>query len=396
MPTFEEARRIILERVTRLEAERVGLLDSLGRALITDVIAPWALPQFDNSAMDGFAVRAADCADGSCLPVTGFIAAGGRATQAVEEGTAVRIMTGAAMPEGGDSVVPLEDAEETEGAMRAVKPVTLHQHVRYAGEDVRAGETVLRAGTVVRSYEINLLASFGMEQVEVVRRPRVAIVATGDELMELGSAAEAGRIVNSNSYSLAAAVTAVGAVPVMVGIARDNRESHREKLGEGLKADVLVTSAGVSVGDHDLVREVLGELGVESVFWKVQVRPGKSLAFGMKDGKPVFALPGNPVSTMLTFEEFVAPALRVMMGEREAVRPVFTAVLRSELKKKAGHAHLMRMRVEVREGKFEAWSAGKQATGFVKTLVEANAVAVLPAERERFEVGEEVQVHWLE
>lgn len=395
MPAFEEARRIILEHVTALGTERVELLESLGRVLAEDISAPWELPSFDNSAMDGYALRAQDCAADRMLPVIDFVHAGGRATKSVLPGTAIKIMTGAPLPEGADSVVPIEDAEESGGSLRVLQPVALHQHVRRAGEDVRKGETVLTAGTCVRPYEINMLACCGMEHVVVVRRPRVAIVATGDELIALGEAVQPGRIVNSNSYALAAAVSSLGAVPVLVGIARDNPESHRAKLAEGLQADVLITSAGVSVGDRDLVREVLGELGVEIVFWRVKVKPGKALAFGIKADKPVFALPGNPVSAMLTFEEFVAPALLKMMGHRETVKPLFTAILQTELKKKAGQTLLVRIRLEYANGKFLAWSAGRQDTGLLKTMLRANALAVLPAERESFAVGDEIQVHLL-
>ncbi len=396
MLTFEEARRIILEYVTPLGAERVALLESLGRVLSEDFKAPWNLPSFSNSAMDGYAVRAADCSDARALPIIDYVAAGGRATNVVTPGTAIKIMTGAPLPEGSDSVVPFEDAEQSSGALRVVKPVALSQHVRFAGEDVREGEIILAAGTLVRPYEINMLASFGQTEVAVVRRPTVAIVATGDELVALGETPSIGQIVNSNSYSLAAAITGVGALPVLVGIARDNVHSHREKLEEGLRADVLITSAGVSVGDRDLVREVLDELGVEIVFWRVKVKPGKALAFGRKKETLVFALPGNPVSSMLTFEEFVTPALLKMMGHKQTVKPLFPAVLQSDLKKKAGQTHLVRVRLEYSGGKYLAWSAGNQDTGLLKTLLQANALAVLPADRDFFAAGEEIQVHLLD
>jgi len=395
IPAFEEARRIILETVEPLGAERVELLESLGRVLMEDIVAPWNLPRFSNSAMDGYALRAEDCEDGRALPIIDHAAAGGRATKAVAPGTAIKIMTGAPVPDGCDSIVPIERAEEQDGAVRVAGAVTRGQHIRLAGEDVREGETILGASRLVRPYEINMLACCGKEHVAVVRRPRVAIVATGDELVELGKTPGPGQIVNSNAYSLAAAVSGLGAIPVLVGIARDNLASHREKLAEGLKADALITSAGVSVGDHDLVKKVLEELGVEIVFWRVKVKPGKAMAFGKREGKPVFALPGNPVSSTLTFEEFVAPALLKMMGHKETVKPLFPAVLQGELRKKKGQTQLMRVRLEYSGGKYLALSAGKQDTGLVRTMMEANAVAVLPAEREFFATGEEVQVHLL-
>ncbi len=395
-PGLEDARQVILEAVAPLEGEAVELLDSAGRVLAADLVAPWPLPRFSNSAMDGYAVRAEDCASGAALKVIEFVPAGQLPTRRVEQGTAIKIMTGAMVPEGCDSVVPIEVAEERDGLVRATAAVKGGQHVRLAGEDVQEGETIFAAGRLVRPYEINMLANFGMSRVDVVRRPRVAIVATGDELVELGTVPDAGQIVNSNAYSLAAAVRALGAEAILLGIARDTVESHREKLSAGLGYDALITSAGISVGERDLVSEVLESLGVRMVFHRIKVKPGKAMAFGVRNGRPVFALPGNPVSTMLTFEEFVAPALRRMMGQRETVRRLFPAILQAPLRKSREYTTLVRIRLECANGHYLAFSSGKQETGLVRTLVEANAVAILPAGREDFAAGEEVQVHTLE
>ncbi len=215
---------------------------------------------------------------------------------------------------------------------------------------MRSGDTVVSAGTIIRPPEISMLASFGKATVPVYRRARVAVLSTGDELIELGEQPVSGKIVNSNALSLAAAVREIGAEPVILGIARDNRESHREKMAEGLKADALITSAGVSAGDRDLVRECLAELGVRQLFWKVDIKPGGPVAFGMKEGKPVFSLPGNPVSTMITFEELVRPALLRMMGHRRVIKPYVQATLRAEVRKKAGKVHFLRVRIEVENG----------------------------------------------
>jgi molybdopterin molybdotransferase len=403
--TYDAALRIILENATPSRPESVELLESLGTVLAEDVTAPWPLPSFSNSAMDGYAVRAADCLS-NFLPIIDYVAAGARATKAVLPGTAIRIMTGAPLPDGCDAVVPFEEAEEANNAVRVKRPVTVHQNIRFAGEDVAQGETILTAGTALRPYEINMLASCAKQSVAVFRRPTVAIVSTGDELIELGQAPTGqaklgralppGKIVNSNSYALAAAVRNVGARPLLLGIARDNLPSHREKLAEGLKADVLITCAGVSVGDRDLVREVLQELGVQLLFWQVKVKPGKAMAFGVKDGKPVFALPGNPVSATLTFEEFVAPALLKMMGHRQVLKPLLPAVLQSELRKRRGELQLLRVRLEYSEGRYLAWSAGKQDSSRQKTSLRANALALLPADRDFFAAGDEIQVHLLD
>jgi molybdopterin molybdotransferase len=396
VPTFEEARSIILKHVNTLGVEPVMLMDSLGRVLGQNITAPWNMPPCSNSAMDGYAVRAADCQVSQNLPIVDYIPAGSCSNKSVQQGTAIKIMTGAPIPSGCDSIVPLEDARESDGGMCVQGPVALHQHVRFAGEDICKGETVLQKGTVIRPIDISVLASFGSVQVKVFRKPKVAVVATGDELLELGEIPSGGKVVNSNSYSLAAAIKRLGATPVILGISRDNLESHREKLKEGLKADALITSAGVSVGDRDLVRDALGDLGVVQVFWRVDVKPGKALAFGMKGETPVFALPGNPVSAMLTFEEFVAPALLKVMGHSRVIRQLFTAELQHDMTKLAGRTQLARVQVKYSKGKYLAWSAGKQATGYLKTLLQANAIAVLPAERTTFVAGDPVQVHLLD
>ena len=210
------------------------------------------------------------------------------------------------------------------------------QHIRFRGEDIRRGDRIVSAGTILRPPDISMLASFGKAYPSVHRRARVAVLSTGDELIELGEPPEPGRIVNSNALSLAAAVREIGAEPAILGIARDNRESHLEKMSEGLKADALITTAGVSAGDRDLVRDCLAELGVRQLFWKVDIKPGGPFAFGMKEGKPVFSLPGNPVSTMITFEELVRPALLRMMGHRRVIRPFVKATLRDRGAEEAG------------------------------------------------------------
>jgi molybdopterin molybdotransferase len=395
MPTFEGARTIILENVAPLGAERVALLESVGRVVSEDLAAPWDLPFFDNSAMDGFAVRSADGRPGALLRITGNIPAGGAPTPAVEPGCAVRIMTGAPIPPGCDAVVPVEETDEGDGTVRLRGTAEPRQHVRSRGEDMRRGETILAAGSVVRPPEVSMLASFGMAFVPVHRRARVAVLSTGDELVELGHPPAPGKIINSNELSLAAAIREIGAEAVLLGIARDDLGSHLEKIAEGLRADALITSAGVSAGERDLVRDALAELGVEQLFWGVEIKPGKPLAFGVKDGTPVFALPGNPVSAMVTFEQFVRPAVLRMMGHRRVIRRLVNAVLREEVRKKPGRLHFLRVRIGVENGRYWAASAGDQNTGILSTLVRADGLAVLPKDRGVFSAGEEVAVHLL-
>ncbi len=396
MLSFEKARQVILENITPSGVEQVSLLDAVGRVLAHDIVAPWDMPLWDNSAMDGYAVRSADCGQTSCkLKVTGYLPAGAKGDGIeVNPGCAVRIMTGAPTPSGCDAVVPVEETDDGQQEVTLLQPVTKGQHIRLRGEDVMSGTFFVRAGAIVRPPEVNILATFGKAAVPIHRRPVVAILSTGDELIELGRTPGPGEIVNSNALSLAAAVIETGCIPRILGIARDNRESHLEKLREGLKADVLITSAGVSAGDRDLVRGVLDELGARQLFWKVGVKPGGPTAFAMHGATPVFSLPGNPVSTMITFEEFVRPALLKMLGHRQVLRPLFKAVLREKLLKKPGKVQIVRLLLENDGGRWFAGSAGNQQTAILKTMVDAQALAVLPAESSHFAAGDEVDVHF--
>jgi len=394
VPTFEEARRIILDRVAPLGVERVSILDALGRVIADDITAPWDMPLCDNSAMDGFAVRTADSATiPTTLKVTGYIPAGGEVTGPVIRGCAIRIMTGAPVPPGCDAVVPIEETDDNGDTVTLKEPVKPRQHIRFRGEDVATGALIIPAGTLIRPPEISMLASFGKAIVPVYRKARVAILSTGDELIELGEPPVPGKIVNSNTLSLAAAVRECGAEPVILGIARDDRDSHREKMIEGLKADAFITSAGVSAGDRDLVRDVLAELGVEQVFWRVDIKPGGPTAFAMFGEKPVFSLPGNPVSTMITFEEFARPAILKMMGHRRVLKPFVKAFLKEDAKKKPGKVNFLRVRVEVENGRYTASTSGDQNTGILRTMVRANGLAVLPRDATFVAAGTEVDVH---
>ncbi len=396
MHSYHQARQQILDAVQPLSIEKVPLLDAAGRAVAENVIANQPLPLFDNSAMDGYAVRAADCAAGAVLPVTGYLPAGGKDNCRVEPGMAVKIMTGAPMPPGADAIVPFEETEEAPEQIKILGTVKTGDHIRWKGEDIRPGDLIIAKGTVLRPAEISLLASFGMSTVPMHRRVRVAILSTGDELQEIDELRFEGGVVNSNSWALAAAVREIGAVPLMLGIARDNLESLREKMKDGLQADVLITSAGVSAGDRDFVREVLEELDVEQQFWKINIKPGKPTAFGMKEQVPVFSLPGNPVSTMITFEEFVRPALLKMMGHRTVFKPLFKARLQEPVKKKAGRLQLMRVAIELNDdGEMLVASSGDQNTGILRTMIYATGIALLEAERDFYATGEQVGVHIL-
>lgn len=396
MPSFDEARKLILDHIPLMGTERALLLDATGRILAEDIVAPWDMPRWTNSAMDGYAVRSDDCQGTATLEVTGFIPAGGSATTGVTVDTAVKIMTGAPLPAGADAVVPVEETEETPEKVKIFGPVKTGSHIRMQGEDVKEGECIIPAGTVLRPAEVGMLASYSKVFVTVFRRVRVAVLATGDELSELGDPLTEEKIINSNTLALAAALKEIGAEPTILGIARDNREDHIKKMLEGLEADVLITSAGVSVGDRDFVRAVLEEMGAEFIFNKVDIKPGRPTTFGSLNKKPLFCLPGNPVSTMVTFEELVRPALLKMMGHEKVIKPLIEATLLTDLtKKRLGVLNFQRVSIEVVEGKYLARCSGDQNTGILKTMVRADALALLPEDRDHFKAGDKVGIHLL-
>ena len=388
---------MILERVKALPAETVPLLGAVGRVLAADVAMPWDMPRWDNSAMDGFAVRSADCIGPVRLRVTGYLPAGRVPSQAVGPGEAIRIMTGAPLPPGADAIAPVEDAtqegEGEGGTIRLEEAVEAGAHVRRRGEDLRAGETALRAGTVVGPGEVSLLASASQLEVAVVRRARVAVLSTGDELVEPGQPLGPGQIYDSNTLAVAAAVQEAGGEPLVLAIARDDRPALRALLAEGLLADALVTTAGVSMGDRDLVRATLEALEVRQVFWRVDIKPGRPTAFAMRGATPVFSLPGNPVSTLLTFEQFVRPALLRMMGHRHVLRPLRRAVLQEPLQRAPGRVGFVRVRLwRGEDGVLRASTAGDQETGILKTLLRADGIAVVLAEQGPVAAGQPVAV----
>jgi molybdopterin molybdotransferase len=395
MPSFEDARACILDHVTPLGSEPVALLECVDRVLASDVEAPCDLPRWDNSAMDGYAVRAADCTSAALLTLSGYLPAGGPSEDALVAGTAAKIFTGAPLPAGADTIVPLEEAEERDGNVHVARPVRPGAHVRRMGEDIRSGETVLRRGTLIGPSEVSLLASLSRLSIPVVRRARVAILSTGDELVEVGGSLAPGQIYDSNGLALTAAVKQLGAEPIHLGIARDDKGSLRRLVMQGLQADALVTSAGVSMGDRDLVREVLQELSVRQIFWKIDIKPGRPTAFALHGTTPVFSLPGNPVSTLLTFEQFVRPALLKMMGHRTLLRPVVRAVFQEHVSRKPGRVSFLRVRLEHRNGGLLAWTSGNQETGILKTTLQADGIAVIPADWDSVGTGDLVDVQML-
>ena len=418
MISVEEARARILDQVAPLDAVRVPLLDALGQALAEDVRAGLDLPPLANTAMDGYAVRAADTAGATPaapreLRVTGYLAAGAVYEGSVGPGEAVRIMTGAPIPAGADTVVPFEETDEQEQTaswseaprerVRIDVEARPAANVRPAGEDVRTGEVVLAAGTVIGAAQVGMLASLGLAEAPVVRRPRVAILSTGDELARPGEPLRPGTIYDANAFSLAAQVIEAGGVPRVLDVARDTVEALTARIHEGLAdADLLVTSAGVSRGDFDVVKEVLAREG-EVGFWTVRMRPGKPLAFGSfpvrgKRGAggerrvPHLGLPGNPVSAMMTFELYGRPALYTMLGRGDWERPRVRATVRERIDNPDGRRVYARAIVTQEDGRYVARLTGPQGSGVLTSMARANGYAICPEDRAAIEPGEECEV----
>lgn len=416
MISVEEALAFILKHFRPLAPERVPLLESLDRVLAEDVVADMNVPPFNNSAMDGYAVRASDIVGALAnhpvtLRVIGDLAAGYMPEQTVAPGTAVRIMTGAVLPPGADTVVRFE--ETSEGALargagkgnetvEILKGVKQGDNVRAAGEDIRKGKVVLPRGTSVRPSEIGVLASIGQNEVLVHRRPRVAILATGDELVDVSEPVTPGKIRNSNEYTNAAAVTKAGGIPIRLGIARDNIQDLQNKIRAGLKqqADLFITSAGVSVGDYDMVKDVLNSEG-EMRFWQVKMKPGKPLAFGVLrneggPGVPLLGLPGNPVSAMVSFEAFARPAIMTMLGKTAFSRPTVRATLLEAVKNDSNRRNFIRVHVTREDGRLVARTTGEQGSGVLTSLSRANGLLDVPADRQSVPAGETVDVQMLD
>ena len=373
MITIEDAQRVILEHINLIEVEEVPLLQGLGRVIARDVHAPRDIPMSDNSAMDGFAFSSLSPKCEKWV-VADFLPAGSQLATPVTTGEAIKIMTGAPIPPWCDTVVPVEDVIQTADGIRLYNDLKPGSHIRRRGEEVKAHELVIAAGSVIRPQEIGLLVSMGNTTIPAYRKVRVAILATGDELLEAGSMPDSCKIINSNSYSLAAQVLEAGGEPVLIGIAADTVTATREKLCEGLQADILITTGGVSVGDRDYVKESIEELGGEIIFWKVNMKPGKPVAFAVLEEKPVFALPGNPVAAMVGFEMFVRPAILTMMGHTGIYKPVIKAVLTEDMKNSGDRPHLVRVLVVLESGIYHASSSGNQSSASLTSLTKGNAL----------------------
>ena len=391
MLSVEEAQREILGRVRVLPSERVDVLAALGRVLAEPIRSTRRIPPWPNSSMDGYAVRAADVRPTAILRVVGRVVAGSLPTRAVGAGEAVRIFTGAPLPSGADAVIPQEDVDARDGVIALRSAVEPGAYVRPAGEDVREGDLVLEPGRAIGAAEIGILATLGRTQVAVGRRPRVAVLSTGNELADLGTEPTPAQIPNSNTYALMAQVMETGGVPLNLGVVPDRLDAIAERIARGAEADVLVSSAGVSVGELDLVREALVNAGAELHLWKVDMRPGKPITFGSLGGKPVFGLPGNPVSAMVTFELFVRPMLLAMQGRRGTGRLTVRATALAPIVNRGSRRGYLRVVLEARDGRWGARLTGEQGSGILRSMVSADGLAVLRGET-AVAAGEDVEV----
>ena len=401
MITVDEALNKILSNIYPLGVEKVSSLDALGRVIAEDIYVNRDIPPLDNSAMDGYALRFEDIQIASSnnpirLEVIEDLPAGFISKKKLERGKAIRIMTGAPIPKGADAVIPVEETKKEDGSVLIFKAASMGENIRKSGEDVKKGDCVISRGDTIRPAEVGMLASVGRSFVSVYQRPLVAILCTGDELVDVDGDLDEVKIISSNSYTLGAQVRDCGAIPLQLGIAKDREEEIEEKLRQGLRADVIISSAGVSVGDYDFVKDVMKRLGMEMVFWKVAMRPGAPLAFGMIGEKPVFGLPGNPVSSMISFEQFVRPSLLKMMGNRKLFRPVVEAVLKEDVKKMVGKRYFIRGSVSFEKNQYFVTTTGEQGSGILRSMVRANGLIVVPEEQERVRAGDKVKVQLLD
>ena len=398
---LDEARRLVLDCARPLEPQRVALEEALGRVLTRDLASPGPVPDFDNSAMDGFAIRCADVREASenrpiSLELVGESRAGHPLEQTLGPSQAAVISTGAMVPRGADAVIALERASARDGHVQITETVELGNDIRRAGEDIAAGTVVLRAGLILGPAALGVAASLGHVELPCARRPRVSVVTTGDELLEPGQAPRPGAIFNSNGRTIPALVRATGAAPQPLRSVGDDAEATRQAIVAALDdADLSVICGGVSVGPHDHVRPTLALLGVKERFWGIALKPGKPTWFGTRDGQLVFGLPGNPVSAMVTFTLLVAPALRALLGTSPD-RMHLRAALDCDYEKPAGRAHAVRCRLRVGEDGWRATPTGPQGSHVLSSMLDADALALIPAACERVRAGEQVELELLD
>lgn len=392
MITADEALRLVLENVAPLGVERILILNALGRVLAEDIRASRDIPGFDNSAMDGYAVRAADVASALesapvRLRVLETVGAGTMPTRTLSPGTSVRTMTGAPIASGADAIVQVERTRAAGDTVEVLAPVAAGTSIRPRGEDVRKGDLVIAAGTELSAADLGMLASINRSVVDVWRRPRAAIVCTGDELVDIDQVPAGAQIVNSSAYALAGAIMEAGGEPTILKVARDSEAEIRERLSEALRFDVVFSTGGVSVGQFDHVKGVLDDLGMRTVFHGVAQKPGRPLKFGVAGGRPVFGLPGNPVSTLVCFYLYAWPALATMGGRSRIGLPRVSVICAEDIKAAKNLTEFIRVRLEQRDGRVYAVTTGSQGSGILSSVSRADALLIAPASETMLKAG---------
>jgi molybdopterin molybdotransferase len=401
MIQVDEARELILSKIQFKGVEKISINECLGRILMEDIVAKRNNPPLDNSAMDGYALIAEDIQSASPenpvkLQVADEVAAGYTSEKVLQAGEAFRIMTGAPIPKGADAVIMQEDTDKSGDAVLVKDKAEVGENIRLAGEDVREGEVVIQKGAPINPAHIGMMAVVGRSQVFVSQRPKVAILSTGDEILDLDEHAEGPCIYNSNGYMLSAQIRSAGGIPCYLGIAKDTEEDLMEKFRWALECDLVVSSGGVSVGDYDLVKASLKKLGQDMLFWKVAMKPGKPLAFGKIGETPIFGLPGNPVSSFVSFEQFVRPSIRKVLGCSRLTHKTVQAKLTCPIRKKPGRQHFLSSNLLWENGEYQVTPNGEQGSGILKSASLANSLIIFPLELEKLAEGEPVDVQILE
>ena len=392
MTSADQALEIVLANVAVLGVERVPILEALSRVLAEEIRSPRDIPGFDNSAMDGYAVRAADVASASesnpvRLRVIETVAAGAMPKLTLEPGQATRTMTGAPIAPGADAIIQVERTRTAEPFVEILASAEQGAFVRPHGEDLKRDELVMSAGKVLAPSDLGMLASLNRSMVDVFRRPRVAVVATGDELVDVDQIPTGAQVVNSSAYALAGGIRDAGGEPVILRVARDTPEEVRERLSEALAFDVVLSTGGVSVGQFDHVKVVLDELGMRQLFHGVAQRPGRPLKFGTIGGRPIFGLPGNPVSTMVCFYLYARPALLKMVGRRDLGLPRVSVRCATDIRVAPNLTEFVRVKLERRDGELWATPTGNQSSGVLSSLSRADALLIGPAKENVLKAG---------
>jgi molybdopterin molybdotransferase len=397
MTSADQALQLVLQNVTPLGVERVPILAALGRVITEEIRSSRDIPGFDNSAMDGYAVRAADVARAGAsnparLRVLGTVAAGAMPATKVERGTAMRTMTGAPVAEGADAIVPVEQTRADGDWVEILSTAEPHAFVRPRGEDLREGELVMEAGKRLSAADLGMLASLNRSMIDVYRAPRVAIMTTGDELVDVDQRPAGAQVVNSSAYALAGAVREAGGEPAILKVARDRPEEIRARLNEAFAFDAVLTTGGVSVGQFDHVKGALDELGMRQIFHGVAQRPGRPLKFGLAGGRPIFGLPGNPVSTMVCFYLYARPALLKMGGRRDLGLPRVAVRCAVDIRTAKDLTEFVRVRLRREGGEFYATPTGNQGSGILSSLSRADALLIGPADATVLKAGAQATV----